>query len=521
MRNEACGGAAPDNGRIGARPSGMPVPGRRPAPLASPELVCGVCAFLSALLSWLLNVGVFPTTSIVFPLGREVQTFSAILLTVAIAACALFRPALLRVGPLSACACGLVLAGCALLALFPGSAGLATAGLVLRALAARWCSVLIALACARAGADGRLAVGLTLGVLAAVLVETLVPAPSYGASLALMACTTLLLVALPAGLAADFAERAVAAGPAREAMVASPSSFVPPTNQVFVLVLIFSAASGFSLALRSVDYTPLSSPVQLAALAAVAAWFLACGRRPAWERRRLDALFVLSALLIVAGFLCAPVDLLAGRGVSNGLLLAGRNCFNVLVWLSMAALCARNPGGAFLVIAYACIASGLGMFAGADSGHLVNAVLADMPDAVSVAAGTAVLALFAYAMTGLRGFSFGETVRGVLPSAPVTAPDVAAPSRQELFERACERAAADAGLTKREAEVLVALARGRNASHIQEELGISYNTAKTHVKRIYTKLGVHTQQELIDLVERGMGEGDGDGDGDGGFPAAG
>ena len=30
---------------------------------------------------------------------------------------------------------------------------------------------------------------------------------------------------------------------------------------------------------------------------------------------------------------------------------------------------------------------------------------------------------------------------------------------------------------------------------------MSYNTVKTHVQRVYRKLGVHSQQELIDLVE--------------------
>ena len=45
------------------------------------------------------------------------------------------------------------------------------------------------------------------------------------------------------------------------------------------------------------------------------------------------------------------------------------------------------------------------------------------------------------------------------------------------------------------------LARGRNVPFIEEELIISRNTIKTHVKHIYQKLDVHSQQELIDLVE--------------------
>ena len=45
------------------------------------------------------------------------------------------------------------------------------------------------------------------------------------------------------------------------------------------------------------------------------------------------------------------------------------------------------------------------------------------------------------------------------------------------------------------------LAQGRNGAYIQRQLGVSYNTIKTHVAHIYAKLGVHAHQELIDLVE--------------------
>ena len=46
------------------------------------------------------------------------------------------------------------------------------------------------------------------------------------------------------------------------------------------------------------------------------------------------------------------------------------------------------------------------------------------------------------------------------------------------------------------------LARGHNGYHTRDELTLSYNTVKTHAQRICLKLDVHSQQELIDLVER-------------------
>lgn len=57
-------------------------------------------------------------------------------------------------------------------------------------------------------------------------------------------------------------------------------------------------------------------------------------------------------------------------------------------------------------------------------------------------------------------------------------------------------------LTPRETEVLGLLARGRSVPYIRDALCISRQTAATHAKRIYAKLGVHSKQELIDLVAR-------------------
>jgi DNA-binding CsgD family transcriptional regulator len=55
-------------------------------------------------------------------------------------------------------------------------------------------------------------------------------------------------------------------------------------------------------------------------------------------------------------------------------------------------------------------------------------------------------------------------------------------------------------LTPRETEVLQLLARGRSIPYIRDELYISKGTASTHVKHIYSKLDVHSRQELLNLL---------------------
>lgn len=56
-------------------------------------------------------------------------------------------------------------------------------------------------------------------------------------------------------------------------------------------------------------------------------------------------------------------------------------------------------------------------------------------------------------------------------------------------------------LTDREQGVLELLLAGRSAPYIAEQLCVSQNTVKTHVRHIYAKLDIHTRQELLDLVQ--------------------
>ena len=54
---------------------------------------------------------------------------------------------------------------------------------------------------------------------------------------------------------------------------------------------------------------------------------------------------------------------------------------------------------------------------------------------------------------------------------------------------------------KCETEIMFFLAKGHNAAYIQEKLYISEGTAKTHIRHVYKKTNVHSQQELMRLVE--------------------
>jgi DNA-binding CsgD family transcriptional regulator len=70
----------------------------------------------------------------------------------------------------------------------------------------------------------------------------------------------------------------------------------------------------------------------------------------------------------------------------------------------------------------------------------------------------------------------------------------------DIVEKGCRIVAAERQLTSRETDILLLAARGRNKHYIADELCIADETVKRHLRNIYLKLDIHSQQELIDAV---------------------
>lgn len=68
------------------------------------------------------------------------------------------------------------------------------------------------------------------------------------------------------------------------------------------------------------------------------------------------------------------------------------------------------------------------------------------------------------------------------------------------LEEHAHELAEQSGLTPRETQVMLLMAQGFSYQKIADELVISLGTTQGHAKNVYRKLGVHTKQELIDVV---------------------
>lgn len=61
----------------------------------------------------------------------------------------------------------------------------------------------------------------------------------------------------------------------------------------------------------------------------------------------------------------------------------------------------------------------------------------------------------------------------------------------------------NAGISAREAQIMLLFAQGRSANWIAEDLVISKNTVRSHIRSIYTKLDVHSRKELLEKLAQG------------------
>lgn len=486
-----------------------------------------VCAALTLALlsSFIVNTMLFPNVALVMPVAREISTYCGAAFSIAVAVAAYARPSLMREGAWSvACLASTVGAAVLLyLGVLTNNTTLLLFGAPFGGLGSAWLSVLTGVGLANLGAARAM-----LAVPAGFVLE-------YAFRCGLMALGLpssmgLATIAFVAALVASYLFVRRDARAILESIhgstaptvlnITSPSSYVSFSSLAFVSVLLFNIACGF--ALGGANSTPPVAgtlisfiPVTIVLVIVVAKGSIST-----------DALYRGSTLLIFAGFLTTPLLLFGGADSFNmqahgTLLSAGSDLFNVLMYCFIAAVGTRNKLGAVSVSASFLATQWLGIGIGAPVAQFVNGISTSNATVAAWVTMAITFAFVAYNYIGMRNYIFAETIESITPAHTESlmkntdgeedaaqraeeaepAEGLQRKSDDTAFETACAAVAEKHRLTARETEAFELLARGRTSPVIQEKLVLSHNTVKTHVRHIYAKLDVHSQQELISMVE--------------------
>ena len=471
-------------------------------------LCCFAMGTCSSVRVWILNNDIISVFSATDPFARDVvYTCAEILPLVAIALLARFRPTVLSNRLLSCTAAASAAIGAAMFLCVDAWAvpGWPQIAYALCILGGMWVSAALALSLCKLANPRSVALCVCSAYAAASVLEWAMSSVPLEARVASWVALTCIVLVLAYPLASDMIREAAEVGDARDLVLSQPRSFVSPFNVAFLSLLALKLVSGFSLALNSVSGVPVHTFVTGLVPLLAGVWIVLSGR----ERGQEDALFQIASLLVIAGVLAAMVSILHSLGTTSNVLLASASeCFALLQMLVVVSMAARNKIDAVYVVACSQAYTSVGTMLGAGAGHAANGI-ATASDAATLAFLAALLFLFVvFCFVWLRRVSFERIIYGIQPVKPLVIADShQASEKGGSFESRCARLAAQRGLTKRETEIMAMLARGRNGKFIEEHYVVSYNTVKTHVKHIYMKLDVHSQQELIDAVEHFGDEG--------------
>lgn len=219
-------------------------------------------------------------------------------------------------------------------------------------------------------------------------------------------------------------------------------------------------------------------------------------------------------LLMVAGVCLCVVF---GVSVSLGVVSTSRTCFEFCLWVAAMRLASRDARAVGLPLVVVFLVAAL-------AGHLLPPLLGVGGEVSPEIAMRAALLCLVVMVVGLVVVACAILARrlrndSLVPSSEIGQGAVFPPADEEddaandgvavvVDETAHDggrKHGASAlgegfGLTEREAEVALLVSRGNSVKRCSEVLCVAPSTVQSHMKSIYRKMGIHSRQELVDIV---------------------
>lgn len=169
--------------------------------------------------------------------------------------------------------------------------------------------------------------------------------------------------------------------------------------------------------------------------------------------------------------------------------------FDMIIALGCIVICKTLHADATSVFAHAFFARSSGFLAGNIAGGIVHETCPLSNELISCVGIIAFILLFLVTFN-TNGEKYAKTVWGILPKE-----DPKSRFDRKLHER-CLQLAKEFQLTEREVQTLELLAQNKRPKEISNDLVLSVATIRTYVQGIYTKLDVHSHDELLKEIEK-------------------
>lgn len=222
--------------------------------------------------------------------------------------------------------------------------------------------------------------------------------------------------------------------------------------------------------------------------------------------QRLDVAFTYQPVVPIIVLGCfASLFLERGSILACTLVLVSYQLFGLINWTLLANFSYYHDTPSIRIFGF----GRASLSGGVLGGHLLLGALQGL-GGFSFAQKTALLIAVIFAASIACTFIFtprtlAQTLRRQwlhLPPREAILEEALDPAGTELtLDKKIEIIAREYEITGRMLEVFELMAHGRTGTRIEQELYMSKGTVKTHTRRIYQKLDVHSKQEMLDLIE--------------------
>lgn len=208
------------------------------------------------------------------------------------------------------------------------------------------------------------------------------------------------------------------------------------------------------------------------------------------SRSDLGLIYRFVLLFFIVGALFAPFANEI-RAFSSVVKTAGFSCFELIFWIALSNISYRYHVQPLRVFGFGRAGWSIGVYLGGffpPSQVLDNTLSNSASMPYFLASILIILIVIAYAF--------------ILPERSIITITTGFAGKKSSLQSRCAKLSHQFGLSQREGEVLTHLVKGRDLTSIKKALNISGGTVSTHRQRIYQKTGVHSRQELLDLLEQ-------------------